>query len=81
MNYMYHEAINTNEQTIDAYNKSVKAYIKSTPKKVEGHIKTWLDGCIKILKPTSKILEIGVGHGKDADYIDSKGFNRVQFVG
>lgn len=71
---MKQQATHTNAQTIDAYNKSVDAYVQSTPPKVDGHIKTWLDDCIKTLKPISKILEIGVGHGKDADYIESKGF-------
>jgi predicted TPR repeat methyltransferase len=66
---------NTNEQTIEAYNKSVDAYIKNTPPKVDGHIQTWLDKCIDHLNPSSKILEIGVGHGKDADYLESKGFS------
>lgn len=71
---MKQQATHTNEQTIYAYNKSVDAYIKSTPPKVDGHIMTWLDNCINNLNPSSKILEIGVGHGKDADYIESKGF-------
>ncbi len=64
----------TNQLTIDAYNKSVDEYITGTPLKVDGHIKTWLDKCTNLLEVSSKILEIGVGHGKDADYLESKGF-------
>jgi predicted TPR repeat methyltransferase len=64
----------TNQLTIDAYNKSVDEYIKGTPQKVDGHIQTWLDKCITLLKSPAKILEIGVGRGKDADYLESKGF-------
>lgn len=71
---MQEQPAHTNKHTIDAYNKSVDAYIQSTPQKVEGHIKTWLDKCIEKLDPSSEILEVGVGHGKDADYIESKGF-------
>ncbi len=68
------ETSDTNRRTINAYNKSVGAYVESTPQKVDGHIKTWLDTCISLLDPSSKILEVGVGHGKDADYLESKGF-------
>lgn len=63
----------TNQLTIDAYNKSVDEYINATPQKVEGHIKTWLDKAIDLLESSKKILEIGVGHGRDANYIESKG--------
>lgn len=65
----------TNDQTITAYDKSIKRYVESTPQKVDGHIKIWLDKCLSQIDKTAKILEVGVGHGKDSDYIESKGFS------
>ncbi len=65
---------NTNQITLETYNKSVDEYIKTTPPKVDGHIKVWLDKCITMLQPDARIVEIGVGHGKDSDYLEENGF-------
>lgn len=65
---------NTNQLTLDTYNKSVDEYVRTTPPTVDGHIQTWLDKCISLLPPDARIIEVGVGHGKDSDYLESKGF-------
>lgn len=69
---------NTNQFTLETYNQSVDEYIKTTPPKVDGHIQTWLDKCISMLSPEAKIIEVGVGHGKDSDYLEEKGFDVIR---
>lgn len=68
----------TNDQTIDAYNKSVDTYVTSSPQVVDGHVKTWLDTCLRRLSPDARIMEVGVAHGKDADYIEAQGFKVIR---
>ncbi|MBI4948159.1 methyltransferase domain-containing protein [Candidatus Berkelbacteria bacterium] len=65
-----------NKQTIDTYNKKAIEYIKSSPKFVDGKLKNWIDkNFAKLIPGKSKILELGSGSGKDADYIKSLGFD------
>ena len=63
-----------NDQTISSYDKTVAKYIDTSPQKVDGHLKAWIDKNLKQMDKTAKILEIGSGSGKDADYFSSKGY-------
>jgi 2-polyprenyl-3-methyl-5-hydroxy-6-metoxy-1,4-benzoquinol methylase len=65
----------TNEQTVDTYNKTVEKYIVTSPQVVDGDLKRWLDDNLAKLKTDAKILKIGSGSGKDADYFASKGYS------
>lgn len=64
----------TNGQTVDSYNQAVIKYINTSPQVVDGDIKVWIDKNLEKLGREPKILEIGSGTGKDADYFASKGF-------
>lgn len=64
----------SNEVTLDSYNKRVQEYILGTPAVVSGSFKEWIDVILSCLSRDSKILEVGSGFGRDADYIESFGF-------
>ncbi|HSX06431.1 MAG TPA: class I SAM-dependent methyltransferase [Candidatus Saccharimonadia bacterium] len=66
---------NTNDQTLDSYNKTVTKYIDTSPQVVDGDLKAWIDKNLDMLGNEPKILEIGSGSGKDADYFASRGFD------
>ncbi|MEP7204846.1 MAG: class I SAM-dependent methyltransferase [Candidatus Saccharibacteria bacterium] len=64
----------TNEETIEAYNQAVDKYIKGSPQFVSDELKVWIDSNLSQLSKNAKILEIGSGSGKDADYFASQGY-------
>ena len=64
----------TNDKTICAYEEGVLEYIKNTHSTVEGSLKIWIDWALSFLKPNSSILEIGSGNGRDAKYMEERGF-------
>jgi SAM-dependent methyltransferase len=65
---------NLNDQTVKGYDKTVTKYIDTSPQKVDGQLKAWIDKNLKQIDKTAKILEIGSGSGKDADYFESLGY-------
>lgn len=70
----------TNDDTINAYDSGVQAYLNQSPGEMsDGNFKDWLDKAIKDLPTSSKIFEIGSGGGRDAKYIQSKGY-RVELT-
>lgn len=64
----------SNKETVNAYNSSVDKYIAESPQIVSGELKEWIDGNLSKLDNQSRILEIGSGSGKDADYFYSQGY-------
>ncbi|MBC7565305.1 methyltransferase domain-containing protein [Candidatus Saccharibacteria bacterium] len=65
----------TNKKTIDAYEVSIDQYILNTPNKRGAVVEAWIDKAIKGLAQDAQILEIGSGYGRDATYIEDKGFH------
>lgn len=65
----------SNKETIDAYNQAVDKYIEGSPQFVSGELKEWIDSNLSKLAKDAKILEIGSGTGKDADYYISQGYS------
>jgi SAM-dependent methyltransferase len=51
----------------------MNAYISGTSPEVT-RFKTWLDRTLALLSKNARIFEIGSGFGRDARYIESKGF-------
>ena len=68
------EKNNYNFQTLNSYNENIQADIEGTPKEVTGEVKVWLDSCLSRLPTEARILEIGCGFGRDAEYIESLGY-------
>lgn len=64
----------TNQDTLDAYNKRIEKYIETSPQKVDGHLKKWIDKNLAMVSKSARILELGSGSGKDADYFESQGY-------
>ncbi len=65
----------SNQATIDAYESSIQEYIvKTTPEYCAG-FNSWIDATLALLPSNARILEIGSAFGRDAQYIESKGFS------
>lgn len=64
-----------NDQTVASYNTTVRTYIDTSPQTVDGNVKIWIDKNLAMLGSKPKILEIGSGSSKDADYVASRGFD------
>jgi|HubBroStandDraft_4_1064222.scaffolds.fasta_scaffold127967_1 SAM-dependent methyltransferase len=60
--------------TIGSYNAHVPEYVAKTPKEVSGNVKIWVDASLGYLAVDAEILEIGSASGRDADYIESRGY-------
>ncbi len=63
-----------NDITISSYNNELDIYLKKTAGQVTGSMKDFIDSFLKILPPNATILEIGSGTGRDADYIEKRGY-------
>lgn len=66
--------IESNDATLQSYEAHIQEYISGTPQSVDGHVQDWIDATLKLLLPDAKILEYGSAFGRDALYIESKGF-------
>lgn len=63
-----------NEKTVESYSSSVDEYINGTPQEVSGVAKEWIDSSLNGLPKESRILELGSASGRDAQYIQSHGY-------
>jgi predicted TPR repeat methyltransferase len=66
--------VDDNDATLQSYNDHIQEYVDGTPKTVEGDFKAWIDQALDLIPQGSSMLELGSGFGRDADYIESKGF-------
>lgn len=62
-----------NKRTLLAYENGVAEYTSAMIPSVVGSVKDWVDESLVRLPPHAHILEIGSAHGRDADYMESKG--------
>jgi len=65
---------NDNDITLQSYQNKTQAYIDGTPP-VDDALKAWIDECLKMISAHGKILEIGSGFGRDAEYIQQRGYD------
>ncbi|HSX15813.1 MAG TPA: class I SAM-dependent methyltransferase [Candidatus Saccharimonadales bacterium] len=65
----------TNAETLEAYESGVADYNAVAIPEVTGSLKTWVDAGLAMLPPGAHILELGSGHGRDAKYMASRGFD------
>ena len=63
-----------NHKTLQTYEHSVQRYVKKTPAVASAHVTEWIDRALARLSPADPILELGSAFGRDADYIEAKGF-------
>lgn len=66
--------LTANQKTLYAYESQSQAYISKTPEHVAGGLKAWIDAALAGLPESAHIFEIGSGNGRDADYIESLGY-------
>lgn len=64
-----------NVKTIAAYQANIQAYIDGTPQEVKGAVKAWIDRTLALVTPQGHILELGSGFGRDANYIEARGYH------
>jgi SAM-dependent methyltransferase len=64
----------TNDKTVQSYEEHVQEYIAGTPQDVSGDVKDWIDRALSHVDKSGTILEIGSAFGRDATYIESKGY-------
>ena len=64
-----------NDETVATYEKFADDYIaRDNTRTREDFYEYWVDDVFSDVPKNAEILEIGAGHGRDADYISSKGF-------
>lgn len=64
-----------NNKTLEAYENGLEEYNAAAIPEVTGSLKEWVDKGLEILPEGARILEIGSAHGRDADYMETKGFS------
>lgn len=69
-------AQNDNNITLDAYQNKTQEYVENTPA-VDDELKTWIRKALAHIPKDGKILEIGSGFGRDAEYIQELGYDIV----
>jgi SAM-dependent methyltransferase len=63
-----------NKRTLQAYQDKTQEYIQATPP-LDDTTKAWLDKSLGLIPADGKILEVGSGFGRDAEYIQQQGFH------
>ncbi|HSX24118.1 MAG TPA: methyltransferase domain-containing protein [Candidatus Saccharimonadales bacterium] len=63
-----------NQKTLQTYEDSKQEYINKTPAKASPHVTEWIDRALEHVSTDGSILEIGSAFGRDADYMESKGY-------
>jgi len=64
-----------NQKTLKAYENGLDAYNAAKIPEVTGSVKEWLDASLEMIPKKGRVLELGSGHGRDANYIEAKDFN------
>lgn len=65
---------NDNSRTLQSYQDKTQEYVDGTPP-IDDVIKEWLDASLELIPKDGRILEVGSGFGRDAEYIRDKGFD------
>lgn len=65
---------NDNARTLQSYQEKTQEYVDGTPAPDET-VKIWIDKALEQIPSRGKVLEIGSGFGRDAEYIQSRGFD------
>ena len=63
-----------NSETLRSYEARVAEYVEGTASEVAGAAKLWIDAVLAGLPTEARIVEMGSAFGRDAAYMESKGF-------
>lgn len=69
---------NNNALTLRAYEDCCAAYLSKLPPQMPDGVKNWLNAALGGLDMRAKVLEIGCGPGRDADYVESLGYQVIR---
>jgi SAM-dependent methyltransferase len=64
----------SNQKTVESYEHGVNQYIQNSPNRRSGPVEDWIDKSLEGLAKEARILEFGSAYGRDAGYMESKGF-------
>ncbi len=64
----------SNRETLQAYEEHVEAYVAGTSAEVSGPPRQWMDRAVAGLAPSARILELGSAFGRDAAYLQGRGY-------
>ena len=65
----------SNACTLKSYELGAEEYVSRTLAQMGPSFKDWIDRTLALLPPQPRIIEIGAGFGRDAEYIESQGFS------
>ena len=65
---------NDNPKTVQAYNDHLQAYIDDQPKDPSLQLQEYIRKILQLSSKPSRILELGSGPGRDAQWIENQGF-------
>lgn len=68
--------MNDNQKTLQTYQDKTQEYVNGTPA-IDDTIKSWLDNSLSCIPQNGRILEVGSGFGRDAEYVRNKGYEIV----
>lgn len=66
-----------NQKTLSTYNAHIQQYINNTGGVTDGSLKELLDAVLADVPREAAILEIGSAFGREAKYLQSKGYLRI----
>lgn len=69
------EESSSNACTLKSYELGAGEYINRTLTQIGPSFKDWIDRTLALLPPQPRIIEIGAGFGRDAEYIESRGYS------
>ena|SRR5665811_757463 len=68
----------SNDTTLKSYEANVRKYVEGTPSDISSDVKDWIDRALSYAPQGSTVLELGSGFGRDATYIENKGYKVVR---
>lgn len=63
-----------NDITLQTYDLKMQEYIDNTPQQINDAEQPWIDSALDLIPQGGSILELGSGFGRNAGYINEKGF-------
>jgi SAM-dependent methyltransferase len=65
---------NDNSRTLQSYQDKTQEYIDGTPP-LDETTKAWLDAALNYIPTNGRVLEVGSGFGRGAEYVQQKGYS------
>lgn len=66
--------MDNNDKTLQSYEENIQEYLSGTPQTAYDSLKNWIDKALTFVPKGGTVLELGSGPGRDAAYMQSKGY-------